>query len=126
MKKYRFDNEAPETAVALPDGNVRVFYEKNKVEETRTRKENEGTKQESTVSETVSVWECKAVDMPGPLNADSYPALVGAIMADRYSQADELAILRQRDSKPDEFEEYNRYAENVKAFAKGLLGIVQE
>ena len=30
MKKYRFDNEAPETAVALPDGNVRVFYEKNK------------------------------------------------------------------------------------------------
>ena len=32
-----------------------------------------------------------------------------------YSIDDELAILRQRDSKPEEFAEYNAYVEKVKA-----------
>ncbi len=32
----------------------------------------------------------------------------------RYSISDELAILRQRDTKPDEFAEYNDYAEQCK------------
>lgn len=34
---------------------------------------------------------------------------------ERYSIDDELAILRQRDTKPDEFAEYNEYVEQVKA-----------
>lgn len=34
---------------------------------------------------------------------------------EKYSVDDELAILRQRDSKPDEFAEYNEYVEQVKA-----------
>ena len=32
-----------------------------------------------------------------------------------YSIDDELAILRQRDTKPEEFEEYNRIVEAIKA-----------
>lgn len=32
----------------------------------------------------------------------------------KYSINDELAILRQRDSKPQEFEEYNTYVEQCK------------
>ena len=32
-----------------------------------------------------------------------------------YSIDDELAILRQRDTKPDEFAEYNDFVEKVKA-----------
>lgn len=32
-----------------------------------------------------------------------------------YSIDDELAILRQRDSKPEEFAEYNAFVEKVKA-----------
>lgn len=32
----------------------------------------------------------------------------------RYSISDELAILRQRDSKPEEFAAYNAYAEECK------------
>lgn len=32
-----------------------------------------------------------------------------------YSVDDELAILRQRDSKPEEFAEYNAFVENIKA-----------
>lgn len=32
-----------------------------------------------------------------------------------YSVDDELAILRQRDTKPDEFAEYNAFVEQIKA-----------
>ena len=34
---------------------------------------------------------------------------------EKYSIDDELAILRQRDSKPEEFAEYNAFVEKVKA-----------
>ena len=37
---------------------------------------------------------------------------------ERYSVDDELAILRQRDTKPDEFAAYYEYAEQCKAQAK--------
>lgn len=36
----------------------------------------------------------------------------------RYTVDDELALLRQRDVKPDEFAEYNAYCEACKAEAK--------
>ena len=36
-----------------------------------------------------------------------------------YSVDDELAILRQRDTKPDEFREYNRVVESIKAEERG-------
>ncbi len=35
-----------------------------------------------------------------------------------YSVDDELAILRQRDTKPEEFEEYNSFVESIKAQEK--------
>ena len=34
---------------------------------------------------------------------------------EKYSVDDELAILRQRDTKPEEFAEYNGFVEKVKA-----------
>lgn len=37
-----------------------------------------------------------------------------------YSLDDELAILRQRDSKPEEFAEYNAFVEKVKAEERGV------
>ena len=43
--------------------------------------------------------------------------VVGRIRA-RYSVDDEIAILRQRDTKPEEFEEYNRFVEQVKGEEK--------
>ena len=48
----------------------------------------------------------------------SYSALVSRMIRRKYSINDELAILRQRDSKPDEFAEYNTYCEQCKAKAK--------
>jgi hypothetical protein len=37
-----------------------------------------------------------------------------------YSIDDELAILRQRDTKPEEFAEYNAFVEKVKAQERNL------
>ena len=44
----------------------------------------------------------------------------------KYTINDELAILRQRDEKPDEFGEYNEYVEACKAEIKAELGIITE
>lgn len=41
----------------------------------------------------------------------------------RYTVNQELAILRQRDSKPEEFAEYNSYVEQCKAEVKDYLGM---
>ena len=39
----------------------------------------------------------------------------------RYTINQELAILRQRDSKPDEFAEYNAYVERCKSDTKAEM-----
>lgn len=47
-----------------------------------------------------------------------YEALVVSYIRERYSINDELSIIRQRDSKPVEFAEYNNYVEECKVRAK--------
>lgn len=47
-----------------------------------------------------------------------YEFLVDSMIREKYSLSHELSILRQRDSKPTEFEEYNDYAEQCKQKAK--------
>ena len=44
-----------------------------------------------------------------------YEQRVVSRIRERYSVDDELAILRQRDAKPEEFAEYNAFVENIKA-----------
>ena len=44
---------------------------------------------------------------------------------ERYSLSAELAILRQRETKTEEYNEYFRYAEQCKAEVKAELGIVE-
>ena len=50
--------------------------------------------------------------------SQDYGELVESLIRRKYSLSAELAILRQRDSKPAEFAEYNAYAEQCKAEAK--------
>lgn len=47
-----------------------------------------------------------------------YGELVTNYIRERYTLDSELAILRQRDTKPEEFAEYDRYAEACKTRAK--------
>lgn len=52
-----------------------------------------------------------------------YESLIVQKIRQRYSINEELAILRQRDEKPEEFKEYHDYVEVCKAEAKSELGI---
>ena len=50
-----------------------------------------------------------------------YEASVERLIRTQYSVSAELAILRQRDTKPDEFAAYNAFAEQCKARAREIL-----
>ena len=52
-----------------------------------------------------------------------YPQLVESKIRKKYSVSAELAILRQRDTKPEEFAEYNAFCELCKSEAKDELNI---
>ena len=53
--------------------------------------------------------------------AQKYESLVERYIRERYTLSAELAILRQRDEKVQEFEEYYAYAEECKARAKAEI-----
>lgn len=55
------------------------------------------------------------------IQLSNYPLLVDSKIRRRYSISDELAILRQRDTKPKEYAEYNDYCEACKAEAREEL-----
>ncbi len=52
------------------------------------------------------------------MSQQKYENTVDTLIRERYTLSNELAILRQRDSKPDEFAEYNAFVEECKAKAK--------
>ena len=51
----------------------------------------------------------------------TYEELVITLIRQKYSINEELAILRQRDSKPQEFAEYNQFVENIKSQLKAKI-----
>ena len=51
----------------------------------------------------------------------SYEQLVRRRIRERYSVDDELAILRQRDTRPEEFTVYFDYAERCKTVARQIM-----
>ena len=60
------------------------------------------------------------------LNGDAeslYHELVEEKIRLRYAVGDELAIVRKRDRKPQEFAEYDAYCEECKRKAKEELGL---
>lgn len=50
-----------------------------------------------------------------------YGEMVNELIRRKYTLSEELAILRQRDTKPYEFEAYNAYAEQCKEEARLLI-----
>lgn len=63
-------------------------------------------------------WE--EIEIP-PYTQAEYIEEVRRRVAMQYHIEDEMAILRQRDTKPEEFEAYNAFAEQCKADAKAYL-----
>lgn len=64
--------------------------------------------------------ELNLAKLNGTLDA-IYAQEVNTLIRKRYTTADELAILRQRDEKPDEFLAYTSYAEECKKQAKATI-----
>lgn len=64
-------------------------------------------------------WEIREIIDPIPEPyIPSYEEKVVEYIRERYTVDDELAILRQRDRKQEEFEEYDSYCEECKRRAK--------
>lgn len=59
--------------------------------------------------------------LPTEKRQEHYGELVELLIRKKYNVSAELAILRQRDEKPEEFAEYNAYAEQCKIEAKKIL-----
>ena len=51
-----------------------------------------------------------------------YGDLVNQKIRERYTISEEIALLRQRDEKPEEFAVYNEFVEQCKAEAKAEIG----
>ena len=65
----------------------------------------------------------KTAELSRIKNTIEYPQLVEKKIRTKYSVSAELAILRQRNSKPEEFAEYNAFCELCKSEAKKELNI---
>lgn len=55
-----------------------------------------------------------------------YGEMVNGLIRRKYTLSEELAILRQRDTKAEEFEAYNAYAESCKEKARELERVFNE
>ena len=54
----------------------------------------------------------------------AYEEYVNALIREKYTLSQELAILRQRDTKPEEYNAYNAYCETCKIEAKAKYQIL--
>ena len=63
-------------------------------------------------------WECDYVEIEG---IPTYPKVVDSLIRERYSVSDEIALLRQRDAKAEDFAEYNQFCEQCKAKARPVF-----
>ena len=52
-----------------------------------------------------------------------YPQLVEELIGEKYSIGAQIAIIRQREEKPEEYKEFFDYAEECKAMAKAELDL---
>lgn len=57
---------------------------------------------------------------------NTYETRVENKIRSRYSVSDEIAILRQRDTKPEEFAVYSAFAESCKAAARAEIEAEQD
>lgn len=70
----------------------------------------------------LSVDQCEEVDeITKIIDKKSYEDKVNDLIRSRYSLSEELAILRQKDEKPDEYSAYFAFCEQCKTEAKAWI-----
>lgn len=114
MKKAKFGSVPPKTQ-KLTDGKYRVYLNAEKLTEKNIIKREDSDTEEV---EEYDVYLCDEFDMD---KEPTYESLIEALIRQRYSVSDELAIMRQRDEKPEEFAAYNTYAEECKSLARTVF-----
>lgn len=83
-----------------------------------------GVKLDEPILETASDFiEVSEVVLQPIIDTSKYPQMVDEMIRVKYSLSDELAIQRQRDTKPEQFKEYFEFCEECKRRAKEELGI---
>lgn len=70
---------------------------------------------ESEDEEGATVYEYDYVEVQNPA---TYERIAVALIRERYSTDDEIAIIRQKETKPEEFNVYFNFVEDCKAIAK--------
>lgn len=103
-KKFLEYSEYPKTFIQYTNSTILINYDI--VQSTRTIEDKE---------EIVYTSKCIIVNK---IDKDN---IVDALIRDKYSLSQELATLRQRDTKPEEYSEYNDYAEGCKRIADSIL-----
>ena len=69
----------------------------------------------------------RVIELPDPepieirITKAEYPSYVAMKIHEKYSVDDEIAIIRQKEEKPEEYAEYYAYCESVKKEAKALI-----
>lgn len=109
MERYRY-YQPDKTYDLLPNGEVMVYYDPVHDTETNIIRDPE-TGEETT--ETRDVYDYLIVTADS-LNRNS---IIVALIRAEYTADDELAIQRQKDDKPSEYNNYNAYVEKCKAIA---------
>lgn len=104
MKRYSEYSERPETFIKYDDTHTLINYNVS-----------ENTKIVDGVECTYYTCEYVIVDDTSRDN------IINELIRTKYDLSQELSILRQRDSKQDEFDEYNEYAETCKKIVNQLV-----
>lgn len=76
-----------------------------------------GTLRELTQKEVEESKKENEVNIPH-IETLSYNELVNSEIRKKYTESEEFAILRQKEEKPDEYNEYFNYCESCKAYVK--------
>lgn len=70
----------------------------------------------------LSVEQCEEVEtIPNIIDDTEYGNQVNELIRAKYSLSEELSLLRQRDSKQEEYQKYNAYCEECKKIIKDKM-----
>ena len=102
----------------LLNKKFRIYY--NEIEDTETSSYINDANIE--VIDSYTIYKYNILD----IDSIDKRSIVSSLMKLKYSIDDELAIQRQRDSKPEEFNDYNAYAEECKIIADEILNKINQ
>lgn len=112
MEGYTFINK--KIYDILPNGKVNVYYDEQISTETVERKDPDT---DETLIDSYNVYTYQVA----VAESYTYTDIIVALIRAKYTENDELALQRQKDEKPSEYNEYYAYVEWCKAYSKYII-----